>query len=153
MPCVCLSLLHLYAPPILIICLYPRFTHSSTFNYIIFVLMKVLKAFVRFDFDFVIASARFNLPLIHLTFAISLHLYAWQRHIMLIINRFSCVVPNLIKHLYNNFEFVYKTSGRSILSILSIIDLTKALILKPWAIPYSFKANTLLVTLLHLIKD
>jgi hypothetical protein len=36
---------------------------------------------------------------------------------------------------------------------LSIVDLTKALILKPWAIAYSFEAKTLLVTLLHLVKD
>jgi hypothetical protein len=67
--------------------------------------------------------------------------------------RFSCVVPNLTKHLYNNFEFVQRTSSRSIPSTLSIVDLTKALILKLWAIAYSFEAKTLLVTLLHLVED
>jgi len=36
---------------------------------------------------------------------------------------------------------------------LSSVDLIVAPILKPYAILYSSKANTLLVTLLHLIKD
>jgi hypothetical protein len=55
--------------------------------------------------------------------------------------------------LYNNFEFVQKTNSKSIPSTLSIVDLTKALISKPWAIAYSSKAKTLLVTLLHLVED
>jgi hypothetical protein len=101
---VCVSPLHLYFPLILVICPYPRFTYSSTSTYSVFVLMRVLRAFEAFDF--VIASARFDLPLIHLTSAISLRLYAWRRHIISIIRRFSCVVPNLIKYLYHDFEFV-----------------------------------------------
>jgi hypothetical protein len=71
---------------------------------------------------------------------------------MSIISRFSCVVPNLTKHSYNDLEFVQRTSGKSILSTLSIVDFTKALMSKPWVILYSFKAKTLLVTLLHLIE-
>jgi hypothetical protein len=105
------------------------------------------------EFDFVIAFAGFDLPLIYFTFAISLRLYAWRRHIISIMRRFSCVVPNLTKHSYNDFEFVQRNSGRSILSTLSIIDLIEALILKLWAIAYSFEAKTLLVTLLHLVED
>ena len=100
----CMSPSHLYVLPTLIICPYPRFTHSFTFNYNIFVLISRLRAFE--DFDFVIASARFNSPLIYLTSAISLCLYAQQRHITSIISRFSCVIPSLTKHLYNDFEFI-----------------------------------------------
>jgi len=150
---VCVCLLHLYAPLIPTICPYPRSTHSSTSNCNVFVSISCLRAFEDLEFDFVIAFARFDSPLIHFTFAISLRLYAWQRHIISIIRRFSCVVPNFTKHLYNDFESVQRTSGKSIPSILSIVDLTKAPISKPWAIAYSFKANTLLVTLLHLVED
>ena len=112
-----------------------------------------LRAFEDLKFDFVIAFTRFDLPLIHFTFAISLRLYACRRYIISIIRRFSCVVPNLTKHLYNDFEFVQRTNSKSIPSTLSIIDLIKALILKPWAIAYNSKAKTLLVTLLHLVED
>ena len=72
---------------------------------------------------------------------------------MSIIRRFSCVVPSLTRHLYSDLEFIQRISGKSILSTLSIIDLIEALILKPWAILYSFEAKTLLVTLLHLVED
>jgi hypothetical protein len=53
---------------------------------------------------------------------------------MSIISRFSCVVPNLTRQLYNNFESIQRTSSKSIPSTLSIIDLTEALISKPYAI-------------------
>jgi len=153
MPYVCIYPFHLYVPPISTICPYPRSTHSSTSNYIVFVSINYLRAFEDFVFDFVIASAGFELPLIHLTSAISLRSYACRRHIMSIINRFSCVVPSFTRQSYNNLESVQRTSGKSIPSILSIVNLTKAPISKPWAIPYSFKARTLLVTLLHFVDD
>jgi hypothetical protein len=95
----------------------------------VFVLIRRLRAFV--GFDFVMESAGFDSPLIHLTSAISRHSYAWRRHITLIIRRFSRVVPNLTRHSYNDFESVQTTSGSSISSALSIIDLTEAPILKP----------------------
>ena len=79
-------------------------------------------------------------------------LYAQQRHITSIISRFSYIILNLTRHLYNNLESVQRTSGKSISSTLLIINFTKAPISKPWVILYSFKAKTLLVTLLHLIK-
>jgi hypothetical protein len=92
----------------LLICPYICLTHSFTSNYKVFVLINRLKAFVKFDFnlDFVIALAGFKLLLIHFTFAISLCLYAWQRHIISIIRRFSYMISNLIKHLYNNLKSV-----------------------------------------------
>jgi len=154
MPYVCVCPLHLYSPPISTICPYPRSTHSFTSNCNVFVSINRLRAFEGFDFvDFVIAFAGFELPLIHFTSAISLRLYAWRRHIISIINRFSCVVPNLTKHSYNDFESVHRINGKSIPSTLSIVDLTKAPISKPWAILYNSEAKTLLVTLLHLVED
>ena len=126
MPYVCVCPLHLYAPPILITCPYPRSTHSSTSNCNVFVSISCLRAFEDLEFDFVIASAGFDSPLIHFTSAISLRLYAQQKHIISIIRRFSCVVPNFTKHLYNDFESVQRTSSKSIPSILSIVDLIKA---------------------------
>jgi hypothetical protein len=113
---------------------YSRSTHSSTSNCNIFVSISRLRAFKDLEFDFVIASAGFDSPLIHLTFAISLRLYAWQRHIISIMRRFSCVVPNLTKHSYNNLESVQRTRGKSILRTLSIVDFAKALISKLYAI-------------------
>ena len=130
MPYVYICPLHLYIPPILIICPYLRFTYSSTSNCSVFVSISRLRAFEDLEFDFVIAFIRFDLPLIHLTSAISLRLYAQQRHIISIIRRFSCVIPNLTKYSYNNFESVQRTSSKSILSTLSIVDLTKAPISK-----------------------
>jgi hypothetical protein len=127
----CISLSHLYVLLTLIICLYPRFTYSFTSSYSIFVSISHLRAFEDFVFDFVIAFARFELPLIHLTSIISLRSYAYRRHIMSIISRFSCVVPNLTRHSYNNLEFIQRTSGKSISSTLSIVNFTKALISKP----------------------
>jgi hypothetical protein len=121
---------HLYILLKLIICPYPRFTYSFTSNCSIFVSISRLRAFEDFVFDFVIAFARFESPLIHLTFIISLRLYACRRHIMSIISRFSCVVPNLTKHSYSDLESVQRTSGKSISSTLSIVDFTKALMSK-----------------------
>jgi len=153
MPYMCVCPFHLYIPPISTICPYPRLTHSSTSNCIVFVSINCLRAFEDFVFDFVIASAGFELPLIHLTSTISLRSYACRRHIMSIINRFSCVILSFTRQSYNNLESVQRTSGKSIPNILSIVNLTKALILKPWAILYSSKARTLLVTLLHFVND
>jgi hypothetical protein len=126
----CMSLSHLYVLLMLIIYPYPRFTYSFTFNCSIFVSTSRLRAFEDFVFDFVIAFVRFELPLIYLTFIISLRLYTCRRHIMSIISRFSCIVLNLTRHLYSNLEFVQRTSGKSISSTLSIIDFTKAPISK-----------------------
>jgi len=106
-------------------------TRIADFPHItIFVSTSRLRAFEDFVFDFVIAFARFESPLIHLTSIIFLRLYTYRRHIISIINRFSCVVPNLTKHLYSNLEFIQRTSSKSILSTLSIIDFIKALISK-----------------------
>jgi len=44
-------------------------------------------------------------------------------------------------------------SGKLTYKTLSSVDLIIAPMLKLCAIPYSSEANTLLVTLLHLIKD
>jgi hypothetical protein len=120
-----------YAICVLFLIPLSRSTHSSTSNYSVFVSISRLRAFEDLEFDFVIAFAGFDLPLIHFTSAISLRLYAWQRHIISIIKRFSCIIPNLTKHSYNDFEFVQRISGKSIPSTLSIINLTKALISKP----------------------
>ncbi len=54
---------------------------------------------------------------------------------MLIMSRFSYIVPNLTRHLYSDFESVQTTSGSSIPSALLTIALTNALISKPWTIP------------------
>ena len=50
---------------------YPCLTHSSTSNYIVFILSRYLRVFI--GFDFVIELAGFNSPLIHLTSVISRH--------------------------------------------------------------------------------
>jgi hypothetical protein len=127
---------HLYIRmfPLLPVYPYSRFTHSCTFICTLFVSISRLRAFEDLEFDFVIASARFDSPLIHFTFAISLRSYACRRHIISIIKRFSCVVPNLTKHSYNNLEFVQKTKGKSIPRTLSSIALIEALISNPCAI-------------------
>jgi hypothetical protein len=101
-----MSLLHLYIFLTLIIYPYLHFTYSSTFNCNVFASISRLRAFEDFVFDFVIAFTRFELPLIYLTFVISLRLYAYRRHIMSIISRFSYIVLNLTRHSYSNLEFI-----------------------------------------------
>jgi len=125
-----MSLSHLYALLTLIKCLYLRFTYSFTSNCNVFVSISRLRAFEDLEFDFVIAFIGFYLPLIYFTFTISLRLYACRRHIISIIKRFFCVIPNLTKYSYNNLEFIQRIKGKSILKTLLIINLIKALILK-----------------------
>jgi hypothetical protein len=130
--CILLASISLYAriPLIHLYILQLRSTYSYMSNCKVFVSMRFLKAFEDFVFDFIIAFARFESPLIYLTSTISLHSYACQRHIMSIISRFSCIIPNLTRHLYSNLESVQRTSSKSILSTLLIVDFTKALISK-----------------------
>jgi hypothetical protein len=63
-----------------------HFTHSCTLNSILFVLIRVLRAFV--GLVFVIKLARFNLLAIYFTWAISLCLYASRILITSIISLF-----------------------------------------------------------------
>jgi hypothetical protein len=72
---------------------------------------------------------------------------------MLIIKRFSCVVPSWTRQSYKDFELVQRMSGRLTYRILSSVDLITVPMLKPYTILYNFKVNILLVTLLHLIED
>ena len=72
---------------------------------------------------------------------------------MLIIKRFSYIVPSWTRQLYKDFELVQRISGRLTYKILSSVDLIAVPILKLYTILYNFKVNTLLVTLLYLIKD
>ena len=74
-----------------------RFTHSTVFNLIRFVLISRLKA--NNGLLLVIASIGLLFPLIYLTLAILRLLYNWRRHIILIISLFSYVVLSLIRHL------------------------------------------------------
>ena len=72
---------------------------------------------------------------------------------MLIIKRFFYVVLSWMRQLYKDFKLVQRISGRLTYRILSSIDLIAVPILKLYTILYNSEANTLLVTLLHLIKD
>jgi len=54
---------------------------------------------------------------------------------MLIIRRFSWVVPSHTRQLYKDLKSVQSTSRRLICRILSTVDLITTPILKPWAIP------------------
>jgi len=58
-----------------------------------------------------------------------------------------------MRQSYKGFELVQRISGKLTYKTLSSVDLIIAPILKLCAILYSSKANILLVTLLHLIKD
>ena len=50
---------------------------------------------------------------------------------MSIMSRFSYIVSNLMRYSYSDFESVQITSGRSICSALSTVDLTDAPMSKP----------------------
>ena len=72
-------------------------TYSTVFNLIWFISISHLRA--NNNLLLVIASAGLLSLLIHLTLAISRLLYDWRRHIISIINLFSCVVFSLIRYL------------------------------------------------------
>ena len=127
------------------------FTYSTVFNLIWFVLISHFRA--NNGLLLVIASVGLLSLLIYLTLAISRLLYNWYRYIILIISLFSCIVPNLTRHLQINLESVQRISSRLILSCNLTMALITALILKPQAMAYNLEANTLLVILLHLTKD
>jgi hypothetical protein len=63
------------------------------------------------------------------------------------------VVPSWTRQSYKDLELVQSMSGRLTCKILSIVDLIAAPISKLCAMLYNSEANTLLVTLLHLIED
>jgi len=54
---------------------------------------------------------------------------------MLIIRRFSWVVPSCTRQLYKDLKLVQSINRRLICRILSTIDLITTPILKPWAVP------------------
>lgn len=62
-------------------------THSSAYNWIVLISINCCKAIQAFDF--VMALAGLESPIIHLTFAISLHLYNYYKHIISIMKHFS----------------------------------------------------------------
>ena len=103
--------------------------------------------------SFVIASAILILPLIQITQVISQCLYTCQRHMILIMSRFSCVVPNCTKQSQSDFELIQTIRSIGLLSICSIVDLITIAESNPKLIVYSSDASTLQVTLLHLTKD
>jgi hypothetical protein len=73
----------------------------------------VLISFLRalFGVDFVIASAGLSFLSIYRISVISLRLYDCRSAMISIIRRFSCVVPSLTKHSYNEYESVQTTIG------------------------------------------
>ena len=65
------------------------------------------------------------------------------------ISPFFCIVSNLTKQSYKDFESVHRISG---ISDLSVAFMT-APMSNPCAISYSSIAKTLRIILLHFIKD
>jgi hypothetical protein len=89
-----------------------------------------------FKVDFVIISARLSFLSIYQISMISLRLYDCQSAIILIIKRFSCVVPSLTKHSYNKYKLVQTTikvcGNPSCLVIILIIVLIAIAISTPF---------------------
>lgn len=114
-------------------------------------LINIFKAVLAFAF--VIKSIKLLSSFIYFTFVICYCLYYWQRLIILIISYFSLKMPNLIKHLYNDFELVQMIIRISYSMIWKNVAFNIMSILKPWVFAYSSKASTLFITYLHFIKD
>ena len=89
--------------------------------------------------DFIMASAGLSFPLIHRISVISLHSYNWRSTIILIIRRFSLVVPSLTKYLYNKYKSVQTTTGvyknPNCLVIILIVILIVIAMLTPLTVP------------------
>ena len=72
---------------------------------------------------------------------------------MSIIRRFSWIMLNLIRQLYNNFESMQKIIGTNCFKTHSIVDFNMAFTSNLYIIGQSLDANTLFVILLHLIDN
>jgi hypothetical protein len=84
------------------LCTYP-FTRTLSW----LVLISFLRAL--FKVDFVIVLTGLSFLLIYWISMISLRLYNCRSAIISIIRRFSCVIPSLTKHLYNEYKSVQTT--------------------------------------------
>ena len=69
------------------------------------------------------------------------------------ISHFSCVVPNLSRQFYKNFESVYKISRISTLNIFPSATFMTISMSNPCAISYSSTAKIMHFTYLLFIKD
>ena len=129
----------------------PLSTQPVSFIFILLVLIKSFSPWQGFDF---VTSAGLVVPSIQTISVIRRLSYAWRKHRISIIKRFSCVVPNFTRHSYNDLESVHSIRGKlSICSISSIVYLIEAPVSKPWAIPYNSDASTLRVMRLHFVED
>jgi hypothetical protein len=112
-------------------------TYPSTCTPSWLVLISFSKAL--FKVDFVIASAGLSFLSIYRISVISLRSYNCQSAIILIIRRFSCVIPSLTKHLYNKYKSVQTTirvcENPSCLVIILIIVLIVIAISTPPTMP------------------
>ena len=127
------------------------FTHSVMLILLQFESISVFKA--DESLTFVMESAGLWYLWIYFTLVISYCLYNWHKLITLTISCFFCVVPNLIKQSYKNFESVYKISKIANLSIFSNVAFMITLISNSYAIPYNLAAKILRITVLYFIKD
>ena len=125
--------------------------YSKIMKFTLLVSNNIFKAMLALVF--VMKSAKLLSCFIYLLFVVFYHLYNWQRLTILIISRLSLIMPSLTKNLYNNFELIQMTIKILYWTIWKSFAFHMTPMSKPWAIAYSFKANTLFMTYLHLIKS
>ncbi len=127
-------------------------TQSLVFRLMIFVSTNLLS--VWHELFFVMTSTELNSSSIHRIFAITLRSYDWRRHIKSIINRFSDVEPSLTRQSYSDLESVSSIIDKEkIFQIRWMIDLMTESTSNSYVIAYSFAASTLLIILLHFVKN
>jgi hypothetical protein len=128
------------------------FTHAVVVRSMIFVSINFVR--VWHELIFVIASIEFVSSSIHRIFVISFRSYNWRRHIKSIINRFSDVVSSLTRQSYSDLESVSSIIDRvKRFKIRWMIDLMIESASSLFVIAYSFAVTTLLIILLHFVKN
>jgi hypothetical protein len=124
------------------------FIYSIICDLILFVSRNYFKIIKTF-FLFVKILTRLVSFIIYFISVISLYLYNYRKYNISIIRCFFCIILNLTKQLYSDFELIQNTSSKLILRILLIVVLIVLVISKPSIIIYNSEASILLVTLLY----
>jgi signal transduction histidine kinase len=129
-----------------------RSIHSVIFRSMMLLSINLLN--VWHDFVLSMTFAKLLLSSIHWIFMIFFLSYDWRRHIRLIIRRFSMIILSLIKQSYKDLKFVQKINDRLFrLRIRLMIDLIIDSTSKSLIIAYNSIVSTLLMILLHLVKN
>jgi hypothetical protein len=121
--------------------------------FILIVLMSINVFRIENVLLLIMKSIELLMSCIHFILMIFRRLYDCRKFMTSIMNRFFCIVSNLIKQSYNDFESMHNTKDTKWSKIANNVVLKITSRSKSWVNAYNSAARTLRVTRLHLIDD